>query len=54
MLLIVLGVCSGGIVDILDSEYRAARQEEKRKMTDKIGKCSEGGEAEGWWDSPVP
>lgn len=25
----------------MDSEYRAARQEEKRKMTDKIDKCSE-------------
>lgn len=28
-------------MDILDSEYRAARQEEKRKRTDKIDKCSE-------------
>lgn len=32
-----------------DVEYRAASQEEKKKTTEKIHGCGDGGHADFWW-----
>lgn len=33
----------------MDAEYGSTGQEKKKKTTEKVYRCSDGGRAEGWW-----